>query len=283
MSNSKRKYINCGDRLVDISAPVTMGILNITPDSFYDGGKYLNEESVLHHVNKMLEDGAAIIDIGAQSTRPRAGLIDAEEEWERLNPLLKILRDKFPAAIFSVDTFYSIVAEKAIDNGADIINDISAGTIDEKMYDIIIRYKIPYIIMHMQGTPQTMQENPLYKKIVNDIMDFLIGKIKTLTDKGVYDIIIDPGFGFGKTLEHNYELLYSLELFNMLERPIMAGFSRKSMISKVLNAKTNDALNGTTVLNTIALMKGVNILRVHDVKEAVESIKIFNKYSIIIF
>jgi dihydropteroate synthase len=271
-----KKLILVRGRLVDLSTPVVMGILNITSDSFFDGGKFKEVNSAVLQTKKMLDEGAGIIDIGAQSTRPNATLISSEEEWRRLELVLKTLRKEFPDAIFSVDTFYSEIAEKAIDAGADMINDISGGTVDEKMFSVIARYKIPYVLMHMQGTPQTMQQNPQYNNITKEVMGFFAQRIQKLISLGVNDIILDVGFGFGKTLERNYELLSHLELFKFFERPMLVGLSRKSMVNKVLGIKSEDALNGTTVLNTIALMKGANILRVHDVNEAAEAIKLVN-------
>lgn len=273
----KKKSINCNGMLLDFSTPKVMGIINLTPDSFYYGGKYKDETEIVEGVRQMITDGASIIDLGAQSTRPGAELIHADEEWKRLKSPLKKIRKEFPDIPISVDTFYSSVAKKAVEAGADIINDISGGSMDDKMFEAVAKLKVPYILMHIQGTPQTMQQNPHYENVVKEVMKYFSEKISQLVLLGVHDIIIDPGFGFGKTLEHNYELLNKLDLFRMLERPIMTGISRKSMINKVLNIKPEDALNGTTVLNTIALMKGANILRVHDVKEAVEAVKLVSE------
>ncbi len=269
-----KKLININGTPVDFSTPKVMGILNVTPDSFYDGGKYTEETELLKHAEKMIEDGAAILDLGAQSTRPNATLVSADEEWKRLEPGLKKIRKEFPSIIISVDTFYGNVAENAVDFGANIVNDISGGTMDEKMFDTIAKLKVPYVMMHMQGTPQTMQKDPQYKNVTTEAISYFAERIQKLISFGVKDIIVDPGFGFGKTTEHNYELLKNLDLFRALERPILVGLSRKSMINKVLNCKASQALNGTTVLNTIALMNGANILRVHDVKEAVEVVKL---------
>jgi dihydropteroate synthase len=269
-----KKFINCNGKLLDFSTPKVMGILNITPDSFYDGGKYKNEIEIVEHVKQMTSEGASMIDIGSQSTRPKADLINSEEEWNRLASPLKIIRKEFPSLIISVDTFYSEIAERAVDSGADLINDISGGMMDEKMFVTIAKLKVPYVLMHIQGTPQTMQENPRYRNVVKEELKYFAEKIETLVSLGMHDIIIDPGFGFGKALEHNYALLKNLDLFHILERPVLAGISRKSMVNKVLKIKAEDALNGTTVLHTIALIKGVNIIRTHDVKEAVETIKL---------
>ena len=262
--------------MLDLSAPLVMGILNVTDDSFYDGGQFTNPDKMLAHAGKMLAEGAAIIDIGGQSTRPGAHMIDEKEEAERVIPALRLLKKKFADAVFSVDTFYSSVAEAAIKEGASIINDISGGTMDEGMFGIVARYKVPYVLMHMQGNPQTMQKNPVYANVTGEVMDYFSQKISALRSMGVNDIIIDPGFGFGKTLEHNYSLLADLHMFRFFELPVLCGLSRKSMVGKVLNISPADALNGTTVLNTIALLKGANILRVHDVKQAAEAVKIVN-------
>ncbi len=269
-----KKSINCNGTLLDFSTAKVMGILNLDPSSFYDGGMYKTENEIIDRVSTMISEGAAIIDLGAQSTRPKATLIHAEEEWKRMESSLKKIRKEFPCIILSVDTFYADVAEKAVANGADIINDISGGSMDSDMFPMIAKLKVPYVLMHIQGTPQTMQQNPQYENVVNDEINYFADRIQQILLLGVNDIIVDPGFGFGKTVEHNFELLHHLDLFKMLERPILAGLSRKSMVNKILNIKAEDALNGTTVLNTIALMKGANILRVHDVKEAVEAIKL---------
>ncbi|HLG35604.1 MAG TPA: dihydropteroate synthase [Bacteroidia bacterium] len=269
-----KKFLNCSGRLLDLSTPKVMGILNITDDSFYDGGQYTDKRKMLLHAEEMIKQGAAIIDIGGQSTRPGSTRIDAKTETERVIPVLKNLKKNFPEAIFSVDTYHAAVAEAAINEGASIINDISGGTLDEKMFEVIARYNVPYILMHMQGTPETMQKSPSYKNITEEVMNYFSEKISALRSLGINDIILDPGFGFGKTLEHNYTLLSNLELFRMFELPILCGLSRKSMVGKLLNVSAAGSLNGTTALNTIALMKGANILRVHDVKEAVEVIKV---------
>src|SRR5215203_847812 len=269
-----KKYINIGGKLVDCSQPMVMGILNLTPDSYYDGGKIGDANAAADVAGRLIQDGATIIDVGGQSTRPGADLISAKEEWARIENPLALLHEKFPETIFSVDTFYAEVAEKAVAAGAGIINDISGGSMDNKMLETVARLKVPYILTHMKGTPQTMQQNPQYDNVVKEVMDFFVERIQKLTALGVADIIIDPGFGFGKSLEHNYELLSSLSVFKILERPILAGISRKSMVNKVIGTKPADALNGTTVLHTVALQKGATILRVHDVKEAMEIIKL---------
>jgi dihydropteroate synthase len=272
-----KKYLNVKGKLLDISKPLVMGILNVTPDSFYDGGKATDSEPAVHHAEKMINEGAAIIDVGGQSTRPGATIISAEEEWNRIKNTLTILCGKFPDTIFSIDTFYSDVAEKAVAVGAGIINDVSGGNMDEKMFDTVARLKVPYILMHMKGSPQTMQQDPAYENVVKEIMDFFVERIQKLSALGVSDIIIDPGFGFGKSLDHNFELLSHLPAFKIIGRPILVGFSRKSMVNKVIGTKPEDALNGTTVLNTIALQNGASILRVHDVKEAVEVLKLTSR------
>ena len=253
-----------------------MGILNLTSNSFYDGGKYNNTKKILIQTKKMINEGANIIDIGAQSSRPGSNEISEEEELNRIIPSLIEIRKKFPNVLISIDTYRAKVAEESINNGADIINDISSGDLDQNMFSIIAKYKVPYIIMHMLGTPKKMQDNPTYKNVVDDIINYFQQKIEILNNLGVDNLIIDPGFGFGKTLEHNYEILNNLEKFKCLKYPILVGVSRKSMVYKLLDTDANQALNGTSVANTIALTKGTDILRVHDIKEAVECIKIVN-------
>jgi len=277
-----KKWIRLGGIPVDFSTPKVMGIINLTPDSFYDGGFYKEEKDILDHTGRMIEDGAFIIDIGAQSTRPKSIKMSPAEEWQRLESPLKKIRSEFPSLALSVDTFYAEVAERAVDAGADMINDISGGTMDEQMFKTIARLHIPYVLMHIKGTPQTMQQDPQYENVVKEELFYFSEKLSMLTALGVHDIFIDPGFGFGKKIEHNYELLNHLDLFRMLERPIVVGLSRKSMIHKVLDLKAAGALNGTTVLNTVALMKGASLLRVHDVKEAVEAVKLGNKFDNVI-
>ncbi len=251
-----------------------MGIMNITPDSFYDGGRHMRPWDAIKLAEKLLHDGAHILDMGAASSRPGAAIIDPAEEQERLIPALKAVVRQYPEAIISVDTYHASTATIAIDSGAHMINDISAGTVDPAMFQTIARLQVPYVIMHMQGRPDNMQKNPQYTHLIKEVAGFFSGIIKKLRDLGVHDIVIDPGFGFGKSLQHNYELLANLDYFAIFDLPILVGFSRKSMINKVLNTKPEQALNGTTVLNTIALQKGADILRVHDAKEAVEAIKI---------
>ena len=268
--------IECKSKLLDLSTPKIMGILNLTNDSFYDGGKYNSINKALLKTEKMLDDGAEIIDIGAYSSRPNAKHVSLEEEWQRMEKTLQIINKKFPQAILSIDTFRSEIAWRSVDNGADIINDISAGNLDLKMFDIVADLNVPYIMMHMQGTPQTMQNNPHYDCIEKEVANFFLSKVKTLNQKGLSNIIIDPGFGFGKTVEHNYQLLNNLEELHALKLPLLVGISRKSMVYKVLETDAKNSLNGTTAINTLCLSKGASILRVHDVKEAVECVKLIN-------
>ena len=266
--------INCKGTLIDLSTPKVMGILNSTPDSFFDGGKYKDENSILKQVHKMLDDGATFIDLGAYSSRPGAVHISEAEELQRLLPIVELLVHTFPNILISVDTFRSVVAKKAIEKGACLINDISGGNADAKMFETAVNLQVPYIAMHMQGTPQNMQENPTYKNIVLEIIKEFSEKSFKLKAMGLNDLIIDVGFGFGKTMAHNYELLANLELFQNLDCPILTGISRKSMLYKPLEITPKEALNATTIANTIALQKGSQIIRVHDVKEAMECIKI---------
>lgn len=272
-----KETINCKGELIDLSTPRVMGILNITPDSFYDGGIYKNESEILSQVYVMLKEGATFIDIGAYSSRPNADHVSENEELQRILPILNLVLKEFPEALISIDTFRSEIAEQCITNGAALINDISAGTLDNKMLQTVANLKVPYIMMHMRGTPQTMQQHTQYDNLVKDILFYFSERIASARALGILDLIVDPGFGFAKTIEQNYELLNHLELFKMLELPLLAGISRKSMIYKTLKTTPKDALNGTTVLNTIALQKGAKILRVHDVKEASECIKLLNQ------
>lgn len=271
--------INCKGKLIDFSSPRVMGILNITPDSFFDGGRYKNETTILTQVEKMLSEGATFIDIGAYSSRPGAAHISEAEELARIVPVIELLVRKFPEIIISVDTFRSAVAKKTIEAGAAMINDISAGNMDTNMFNMVATLQVPYIIMHMLGTPQDMQENPTYTDVSKEIISFFAKKIHRLHQLKVNDVLIDVGFGFGKTLEHNYELLKDLDLFKNLEHPLLVGISRKSMLYKPLNINAQEALNATTSAHTIALLNGTNILRVHDVKEAMEAIKIVGQLS----
>ena len=255
---------------------IVMGILNITEDSFYDGGKYNNTKSLIQQTKKMLDEGASIIDIGAQSSRPGSKPITEKKELEILIPNIILLKSKFKDIIISVDTYRSKVAEECVKVGAEIINDISAGEFDKNMFDTIKRLNVTYIIMHMQGNPTTMQNQPKYKNVTNDIIVFFEKKIKLLKKKKINNLVIDPGFGFGKNLNHNYEILRKLKKFKKFKLPILVGASRKSMIYKLLETNPQNALNGSSIINTIAILNGANILRVHDVKEAVECIKITN-------
>ena len=269
--------INCNGKLVDLSTPKVMGILNVTPNSFYDGGKHKNINTIIHQVDKMLSDGATFIDIGAYSSKPTADFVSEVDEINRLNFVLKEIVNTFPNIILSVDTFRANVAKIAIENGVAIVNDISAGLLDENMLPTVADLKVPYIMMHMRGNPQTMQTLTDYNDIVKEMIFYFSERVAKARSFGISDIIIDPGFGFAKTLEQNYEVLNKLELFSLLDLSLLAGISRKSMIYKVLEKTAKDALNGTTVLNTIAVQKGAKILRVHDMKEAVECIKLVDK------
>lgn len=271
-----KRTLNCNGKLLDLSTSAVMGILNLTDDSFYDGGKHQNSNKALKQITKMLDEGARIIDIGAYSSRPGAKNISEKEEWERLNQILPIVNKEFPNAIFSVDTFRAEIARKSVAEGVHMINDISAGELDPLMFDTIAELQVPYILMHMQGTPQNMQTNPQYNCIEEEVLEYFKKKTSILQSKGVKDLLIDPGFGFGKTLEHNYQLLKNMKELEALGLPIVAGVSRKSMIYKLLGNSPQEALNGSTVVHSLCLQQGANILRVHDVKEAIECIKIIN-------
>ena len=266
--------INCRGKLLDLSSTKIMGILNYTPDSFFDGGRNNNPQQALKQVEKMLLEGADIIDIGAYSSRPYSNHISIEEELDRIIPILKLIRTSFPEAVISVDTFRSEVARTCLDYQADMINDISGGNMDAEMLSLIGQYKVPYIAMHIKGTPQTMQNKVSYKNVVIEIKKYFSEKIFHLLSLGVNDILLDPGFGFGKNIRHNYEILKLLNLFQSFRRPIVVGLSRKSMIYKVLKNSPEESLNGTTALHAIAMLKGVNILRVHDVREAKEVVEL---------
>jgi len=271
--------INCKGTLIDLTSPKVMGILNITPDSFFDGGKYKNEADFLHQTEKMLVDGATFIDVGAYSSRPGAKHISEEEELQRIVPVINLLNQNFPEIIISVDTFRSKVAQETINTGAAIVNDISGGKMDNNMFTTVANLQVPYILMHMLGTPQNMQKNPIYTDVTQEIISFFAKQIHKLHQLKLNDIIIDVGFGFGKTIDHNFEILKNLSLFKNLDAPILAGISRKSMLYKTLDISAQEALNATTSANTIALLNGANILRVHDVKEAIEAVKIVNQVS----
>lgn len=266
--------INCKGTLIDLSTPKVMGILNITPDSFYDGGKHQTESAILNHVKKLLDEGATFIDVGAYSSKPNAAFVSEDEELKRILPVVSSILKEFPDVLLSIDTFRSNIAKACIDLGASIINDISAGVLDKNMLKTIADLHVPYIMMHLKGTPQTMQQLAQYDNLTKDILFYFSERIATARQLGIVDILVDPGFGFAKTTEQNYQLLNQLELFNMLELPVLVGVSRKSMIYKTLETTAKESLNGTSVLNTIALQKGASILRVHDVKEAMECIKL---------
>ncbi len=274
------KIINCGGQLLDLRHPKVMGILNVTPDSFFDGGQFRNEKSVLIQTEKMLSEGAAIIDIGGMSSRPNAEMISEKEELSRVLPAIHAVLREFPNAIVSIDTFRANVARASVAAGATMVNDISAGELDPNMFKTMADLQVPYVMMHMRGTPKVMQNNPQYDQIQLEILDFFIKKLTVLGGYGLKDIIADVGFGFGKTLEHNYILLKKLTAFQVLDIPLLAGVSRKSMIYKLLDVSPNDALNGTTAVHMLALQNGANLLRVHDVKSAIEIIKIYEYYCI---
>ncbi|BBD44306.1 dihydropteroate synthase [Petrimonas sp. IBARAKI] len=274
------KSININGELLDFSTPLVMGILNVTPDSFYSGSRKQSEEEIVGRVRQILEEGGKIVDIGGQSTTPTSTLIPAKEELKRLEPTLRLIRKEFPNTILSIDTFYSEVAGPAVEKyGVNIINDISGGQIDDNMFETVARLNVPYILMHMRGTPQTMQQHTHYDNFIQDILYYFSEKISKLNLLGVNDIIIDPGFGFSKTTDQNYQLMAYLKYFNIFDVPILVGISRKSMIYKLLECTPQESLNGTSALNTFALLSGANILRVHDVKEAVECVKIVGKIS----
>lgn len=276
--SEKPRYINIKGKLLDLSPPKIMGIINITPDSFYSGSRVNDEKKILETAARMIEDGADILDIGAYSSRPYADDVPAEEERRRLMSPLKMIIREFPQAVISIDTFRSEIAREAVlECGAHIINDISAGEIDDNMLSLVIELNVPYIITHMQGIPSTMQKKPEYSDVVADIMRELSSKIVKLQAAGVKDLIFDPGFGLGKTVEHNFEMLERLRDFSITGLPILVGVSRKTMIWKTLSITPEEALNGTTVLNTVALLNGADILRVHDVKEAVQAVRLITK------
>jgi dihydropteroate synthase len=273
----KKLTLNCHGRLLSLDRPAVMGILNLTPDSFYDGGRHASLDDALRQVEKMLSEGAVIIDIGGMSSRPGAAIIDTGEELRRVLPPLQLLTRSFPEAIFSIDTVRAEVARQAVAAGAAIVNDISAGRLDDEMYPAIAALGCPYVLMHMKGTPANMQASPEYEDVVLEVLDYFIAEIGKLRQLGVKDIVADPGFGFGKTVEHNYELLKKMHVFKILEVPLLAGISRKSMICRVLGVPPAAALNGTTALHMVALQQGARILRVHDVREAVETVKLWEQ------
>ncbi len=270
-----QQTINCKGQLISLGKPIVMGILNITPDSFYDGGTNTDMKEVLKKAEQMLLEGATILDIGGMSSRPGAAIISEAEELKRVLPVITAIIKQFPDSILSIDTVQSVVAKAAIESGASIVNDISAGKIDPAMYDTVAQLGVPYILMHMQGKPKDMQQKPTYEGVQLEVLDFLIAELGQLRALGVKDVIVDPGFGFGKSIEHNYQLLKELHIFKIMDVPILAGLSRKSMIYKVLECSPQEALNGTSILNLVALQQGAAMLRVHDVKEAMETIRLF--------
>lgn len=272
--------INCKGHLINLSSPKVMGILNITPDSFYDGGTHTNEKDILFHVESMLNEGATFIDVGAYSSRPNADHVSEDEELKRIIPIINLILKEFPETLLSIDTFRSSIAKQGIEAGACMINDISAGKLDPNMLQTIADLRVPYIMMHMRGTPQNMQQQTEYDNLTKDILFYFSERIAVARQLGITDLIVDPGFGFAKNIEQNYILLNKLELFKMIEKPLLVGLSRKSMIYKTLNTSAIDALNGTSILNTIALQKGASILRVHDVKEAMECVKLVEKLEV---
>lgn len=280
MNFLEKQSILCGSKEVDLSTPQVMGIINLTPDSFYDGGTNNTTGEILAKVEEMINEGAAIIDIGALSTRPGSGQYSPEEETERLLEPLQAIRKTFGEIVISVDTYRKSVAELAIDEGADIINDISGGMMDDEMITYMCTQKSAYVLMHMQGTPENMQSNPYYENVVREVESFFVHQTAIFRKAGKHNIILDPGFGFGKNTDHNFKLLEAIEEFATYPYPVMAGVSRKSMINRVLGTQPVNALNGTTVINTIALLKGARILRVHDVKPAMEAVKLVNQFSL---
>jgi len=272
-----QQTLKVGDRLLTLDRPRVMGILNVTPDSFFDGGKFDQLEHALQQTQRMIAEGADIIDIGGMSSRPGAAVISSDEELDRVLPVVQAIRTSFPDIALSIDTVYAATAKATVAAGADMINDISAGSFDQGMYQMVADLGVPYVLMHMQGRPENMQERPDYADVVLEVLDFFIAQTTILRKLGVKDIILDPGFGFGKSLDHNYDLLKKMHVFRMLDLPILAGISRKSMINKVLGTRPENALNGTTALHMVALQQGARILRVHDVREAVQVVKLWSQ------
>ncbi len=273
--------LNCKGKLLSLEKPAVMGIINVNNDSFYSGNRKAAIIDAGALATKMLEEGAAILDLGGQSTRPQSTLVSAKEEAERVIPVIESIIEKFPEVIVSIDTFYAEVAKEAVNAGASIVNDISAGNLDSKMLQTIAALDVPYIAMHMRGTPQTMNALTVYENITREVLDYFIQKIEQCSSAGIKDIIVDPGFGFAKTSVQGFELMKNLNAFSMLERPILTGISRKSMIYKTLNTTAEDALNGSTVLHTFAVQNGANIIRTHDVKETVEAIRLLEKLGVV--
>lgn len=270
--------LNCKGRLLVIDKPIVMGIINITPDSFYKSSRIQQADGLLEKVSSLISQGATILDMGGQSTRPGSEFLLADEEMRRIIPAIELVHKHFPEAVISVDTFWSSVAAEAVGAGASIVNDISAGSIDPYMYETVAKLGVPYVLMHMKGNPQNMQQNPVYENLVTEVLDFFITQTAKLKAAGVNDIIIDPGFGFGKTVEQNFLLFKNMDSFKMLDCPLLVGISRKSMVTRTLEISAINALNGTTVLNTLGLLHGADILRVHDVKETIEAIRICDAY-----
>lgn len=277
---SHNKTLLIGGKIIDLTAPKVMGILNVTPDSFYDGGRYAQENKFLQQAEKMVVEGADFIDVGGHSTRPNATDISEREELDRVIPVVKVLLKEFPSAIISIDTFRAAIAKAAVEEGAGMINDISAGELDKEMIDTVGKLQVPYIAMHMRGTPQTMTQFTTYENLLREMLEYFHRKLYQLKTAGIKDVIIDPGFGFAKTIDQNFELLTNLERLHILEKPLLVGLSRKSMIWRTLKTTPEAALNGTTVLNTLALLKGASILRAHDVKEATEVIQLMTHVSV---
>lgn len=270
--------LNCKGKILVMDDPIIMGIINMTPDSFYSGSRSNALDDLLFRAEKMLREGAGILDVGGQSTRPNSTQISADEEMQRVIPAIEAICKNFPQQIVSIDTFYAKVAREAVNAGAGMVNDVSAGSLDKELISTVAELQVPYVLMHMPGTPQTMQNLPSYKNVTLEVFDFLIYKLAELIKAGIHDLIVDPGFGFGKTAAHNFQLLKELSCFSQLKKPLMVGLSRKATIYKTLGITPEEALNGTTVMHTIALLNGANILRVHDVKEAVETIKLYTQY-----
>lgn len=271
--------LNCKGRLLTINEPIVMGIINVTPDSFYSSSRKPGVDAALQQAEQMIQEGAAIIDIGGQSTRPGSEQIGAAKESERVLPVIEAVHNNFPEIFISIDTYHASVAAEAVQAGASIINDISGGNFDNEMMSTIAKLHVPYICMHIKGTPENMQQHPVYENVTREVLDFFIQKVEACKQAGIQDVIIDPGFGFGKTIAHNFELLRNLPVFKMLGKPLLVGISRKSTIYKTLHITAEEALNGSTVLHTIGLLNGANILRVHDVKEAVEAVKLVKVYT----
>lgn len=275
-SSADIRSISLRGKRFSFEKPCIMGIVNVNSDSFYSGSR-VDEHSILQFAQKHVDEGALFLDLGASTSKPGSSISDAEDEWKRLKPALEIVRNAFPEIYISIDTYHSSVARNAVELGADLINDISAGSIDTKMFETIAQLQVPYVLMHMQGIPETMQQNPNYIDVTKEVIEHLMRNVDALKSKGVEDVIIDPGFGFGKTLEQNYQLFNNLDAFSIFEKPLLIGISRKSMVTRLFDCKVEEALNGSSILHTIALQNGANILRVHDVKPAMEATRIVSK------